>query len=92
MPDSAAIHEMLPLTPRVFLILWALAEKPQHAYALLAEVERRGGGQVTIKPGSLYEAIYALEERGFVAAAKAETPPGDRRRGRTFGRVRRPGS
>jgi DNA-binding PadR family transcriptional regulator len=85
MHGSTKIHEMLPLTPRVFLILWALADKPQHAYGLLAEVERRGSGQVTIKPGSLYEAIYSLEERGFVAEAVAETPSSDRRRGRTFG-------
>ncbi len=84
MHDAKTVDDALPLTARVFLILWALADKPQHAYGLLAEVERRGSGRVTIKPGSLYEAIYTLEERGLVATSEEHAPPTDRRRGRTF--------
>ena len=41
MHDAKTVDDALPLTARVFLILWALADKPQHAYGLLAEVERR---------------------------------------------------
>lgn len=62
------IQDLLPLTPRVFLILWALSERDQHGYRLLTEVEELSRGRVTIKPGSLYEAIHTLEGRGLIAA------------------------
>lgn len=66
-PVHPDIEDMLPLTPRVFLILWALSERDQHGYRLLSEVEELSRGRVTIKPGSLYEAIQTLEGRGLIA-------------------------
>lgn len=63
------VEDLLPLTPRVFLILWALSEREQHGYSLLTEVEELSRGRVSIKPGSLYEAIQTLESRGLIAAA-----------------------
>lgn len=76
------VDDLLPLTPRVFLLLWTLEQEgPMHGYALLERIEERGGGQVTIGPASLYEAIQTLNERGLVEPS--EPPPGaepDRRR------------
>lgn len=72
--------EFLPLTPRVFLLLWALARGgPMHGYALLQEMESVGAGQVSIGPASLYEAIQTLRKRGLIEPAN---PPAnaDRRR------------
>ena len=68
-PTQADVEDLLPLTQRVFLILWALSENEQHGYRLLSEVEELSRGRVTIKPGSLYEAIQTLEGRGLIAAA-----------------------
>lgn len=76
------VDDLLPLTPRVFLLLWSLDQDgPMHGYALLERIEQRGGGQVTIGPASLYEAIQSLHDRGLVEPCEA--PPGaqpDRRR------------
>jgi DNA-binding PadR family transcriptional regulator len=74
------IEDLLPLTQRVFLILWALSEQEAHGYRLLTEVERLGRGRVSIKPGSLYEAIGALADRGLIAAVDDGGDAGGRRR------------
>lgn len=71
-PTQADVEDLLPLTQRVFLILWALSEHEHHGYRLLSEVEELSRGRVTIRPGSLYEAIQTLEGRGLIAAAKAD--------------------
>lgn len=74
---------LLPLTPRVFLLLWALEQEgPMHGYALLQRIEERGAGQVTIGPASLYEAIQTLHDRGLVepTAPPADAEPDRRRR------------
>lgn len=63
-----------PLTPRVLLILWGLAERPQHGYRLLQLAESLGRGQVSIGPASLYESIHSLEARGLIEPAD---PPDD---------------
>lgn len=67
-PTQADVEDLLPLTQRVFLILWALSENEHHGYRLLGAVEELSRGRVTIKPGSLYEAIQTLEGRGLIAA------------------------
>ena len=76
------MSDTLPLTPRVFLILWALQHGPRHGYGLLGAIEERGRGQVTIGPASLYEAIQSLRKRRWIAATEA--PAGADRRRRYF--------
>jgi len=78
MPSSENPDDFLPLTPRVFLILWALSEEECHGYGLLRRVEELGRGRVSIKPGSLYEAIASLARRGLIEPTKE--PGGDSRR------------
>ena len=72
--------DLLPLTPRVFLLLWALEDGPQHGYALLGQIQDRGNGQVTIGPASLYEAIHSLSRRGLIEPAEAPEDADRRRR------------
>ena len=60
------VSSLLPLTPRVLLILWALEDGPQHGYRLLKMAEELGRGRVSIGPASLYESIAALEKRDFI--------------------------
>ena len=74
------VEDLLPLTPRVFLILWALADGKRHGYRLLREVEELSRGRVTIKPGSLYEAIHTLEGRGLIEATSNDDGGGRQRR------------
>jgi DNA-binding PadR family transcriptional regulator len=83
-PIRPNVEALLPLTPRVFLILWALSENDQHGYRLLSEVEELSRGRVTIKPGSLYEAIQTLEGRGLIAAVGKDQDEGATRQRRTY--------
>ena len=74
-PDS-----FLPLTPRVFHILLALADRPEHGYNIMKEVEERSEGRVTIGPGTLYEAIHTLHRRGLIEETDDRPDDDDRRR------------
>ena len=79
----ASIESLLPLTPRVLLILWGLHDGPQHPYRLLRIAEDLGRGRVSIGPASLYEAIHALRDKGLIAESTApddEPDPDSRRR------------
>lgn len=53
-------------TPTVFEILLALADGERHGYDIMQEVERRTGGKMVIRPGSLYRAVHRLLDRGLV--------------------------
>jgi DNA-binding PadR family transcriptional regulator len=65
----------LPLTPRVFHILLALADGPEHGYRIMKEIEARSEGRVRIGPGTLYEAIHRLVESGWIRPCPA--PPSE---------------
>jgi DNA-binding PadR family transcriptional regulator len=71
MRDKPSVAALLPLTPRVLLILWSLAEGPQHGYRLLKVTEELGRGRVSIGPASLYESINTLKKRGLIEHANA---------------------
>lgn len=74
MPRKTDVSAHVPLTPRVLLILWALADGAQHGYRLLKVAEELGRGKVSIGPASLYESVDTLRKRGLIEQAK---PPGD---------------
>lgn len=77
---SSQVNDHLPLTPRVFHILLALAEMPKHGYGIMQEVEARSDGKVTIGPGTLYEAIHGLRDKGLIRETQAPDPDADSRR------------
>jgi DNA-binding PadR family transcriptional regulator len=56
----------LPLNPREFLILLALAEGPQHGYGILKAVEAESEGAVRFDPANLYRTLRRLERDGVV--------------------------
>jgi DNA-binding PadR family transcriptional regulator len=55
-----------PLSEPVVLILASLAQKPQHGYALLTDVEKLSDGRVCLSTGTLYGAIRRLLEDGWI--------------------------
>lgn len=65
------VSTLLPVTPRVLLILWSLADGPQHGYRILTIAEELGRGRVSIGPASLYESINTLKQRGLIEHTKA---------------------
>jgi DNA-binding PadR family transcriptional regulator len=57
-PDD--LQRLLPLTPAVFFILFALAEGEKHGYAIMQTVSRISGNQFRMGPGTLYTTIQRL--------------------------------
>jgi DNA-binding PadR family transcriptional regulator len=53
-----------PLTPAVFHILLALADRPLHGYAIMQAVEESAG--VAMGPGTIYGTLERLESAGLV--------------------------
>lgn len=60
------------------MALAALEEGEAHGFEVLRRLERDGCGVLRLKEGSLYPALYRLEERGCVKARWEENPGGRR--------------
>jgi DNA-binding PadR family transcriptional regulator len=58
--------QMLPLTPAVFHIQLALADKPKHGYGIMKTVEEITGGKVIMGPGTLYGTIKRMLKAGLI--------------------------
>lgn len=63
-----------------FLVLTALAEGTRHGYAILSDVEEISGGQVRLRPGTLYAALDRLRSDGLIAVDREEIVDGRLRR------------
>ena len=53
------------LTEVTFYILLALYE-PRHGYAVMQFIEERTGGRLSLGAGTLYGALNALQEKGWI--------------------------
>jgi DNA-binding PadR family transcriptional regulator len=73
-------NNLLPLTPAVFHILLALADADRHGYGIMKEVEARTAGQISLKPGTLYQAISRLLEAGLIEEVPGSGDEKDARR------------
>lgn len=83
--EGGGVDEFLPLTPTVYEILVALADRRRHGYGIMLEVEERTGGAMRLRPGSLYRAIHRLQDRGLLEETDGEpeepaSATGDERR------------
>jgi DNA-binding PadR family transcriptional regulator len=56
----------LPLSSKVLHILMALAAEPMNGYRLGLRVEEASGGMIRMSPGTLYENLHRLTERGMI--------------------------
>jgi len=61
--DEVAAH--LPLKPLVFQVLLALAGGDRHGWALVRDVQMRGGFE-RIMPGNFYRTLRAMLAEGFI--------------------------
>jgi DNA-binding PadR family transcriptional regulator len=50
----------MEISEPVLLILFSLAERPRHGYAILQDAERMSGGRVRMSTGTLYGALRRL--------------------------------
>lgn len=69
--DSRDVEAMLPLSPKDFLILFALVEGERHGYGLVKEIERGSKGTVKMDPANLYRSLRRLERDGLVTEVDA---------------------
>ena len=73
------VMRLLPLTPAVFFILFALADGDKHGYAIMQEVSVLSDGKFRMGPGTLYTTIQRLLELSLIEETATEA--GGRRRG-----------
>ena len=89
-PDHLPDHlrELIPLTPAVFFILFALADGEKHGYAIMQDVSLLSDKSVRMGPGTLYTTIQRLLDLRLIeqTATKSRT---DARR--VYYRLTRPG-
>jgi PadR family transcriptional regulator PadR len=71
MPAERTVSDaqsFLPIAPREYLVLFALAEGPAHGYAILKAIESGSGG-VPFDPANLYRSLRKLTRDGLVIEA-----------------------
>jgi len=68
-------EEFLPLTPAVFNILLALADREKHGYGIMLEVESNTNVQVVMGPGTLYGSIKRMLKAGLIEESDECTDP-----------------
>lgn len=77
--DAARAAGLLPMAPRDYLILFALADGPLHGHGLLKFLEAEAGG-VPFDPANLYRSLRKLERDTFIVEAASPGADGPRRR------------
>src|SRR6185312_5664133 len=60
------------------LILKALSIGPLHGWAISRRIRDLSRDILVVNQGSLYPALYRLEERGWISGEEAESPEGRR--------------
>ncbi|HEU5218055.1 MAG TPA: PadR family transcriptional regulator [Gemmatimonadales bacterium] len=78
-PDVKA---QLPVPPRTFAILLALAEEPKHGYGLMRELQESPVEQWLLGPATLYRTLKQMQEDGLITSTEgpAEESGGPPRR------------
>lgn len=51
------------------MVLGVLTDGPQHGYAIARTIHERADEEIEVEEGSLYPALYRMEERGWVRAS-----------------------
>lgn len=72
--------QFLPLPPASLHILLALAGENRHGYGIMREIERQSDGQYRLGPGTLYDNLQRLLDKGLVAESAKAMADGDPRR------------
>lgn len=65
------MNEQTALTESTYYILLALV-RPRHGYGIMQEAERMSSGRVRLAAGTLYGALNALCDKGWIAPLPVE--------------------
>lgn len=66
---------LLPLTPAMFHILLALADRERHGYHIMQEVLARTEGKMRLGPGTLYGSIKRMLADGLIEESDERPDP-----------------
>ncbi len=75
------IADLLPLTPVVFHILLALAERESHGYGVIQLVRERSQGRIRLETGPFYRHLRKLLDGRLVEESDQRPAEDDSRRG-----------
>lgn len=67
--------DLLPLSPQLFHILVALANRDQHGYGIMQDVAERTGGKLRLSAGTLYGCMKRMLEQGLVIELRDRERP-----------------
>ena len=70
-------RSLLPLTPAVFFVLFALADGRKHGYAIMQNVRVLSDEKVRLGPGTLYSTIQRLFEWDLIEETEGTGEPSD---------------
>ena len=70
-----AVTRFLPVSPKDYLVMFALSAGERHGYGLVKDVEAQSDGAVRLDPSNLYRSLRKLIKDGLVQ----ETGQDDRR-------------
>jgi len=65
--SAGDLSEVLPLSPRAFYVLIAIADGESHGYAIARTVETATNGVVRLTAGTLYPIIRQMLRDGWIA-------------------------
>jgi DNA-binding PadR family transcriptional regulator len=68
-------EKFLPLTPAVFHIMLALADRERHGYSIMREIETHTAGSLRIGPTTLYRSIKRMLEDGLIIELEERPDP-----------------
>lgn len=54
------------------LVLKLLTQEEKYGYQLIQELKKKSEGRITLKEGTLYPALYRLEEEGWIQSHWSE--------------------
>ncbi len=74
MPDRSE-GSAAPLTPAMFQILLALADRERHGYSIMREVEQASDGGFQMGPGTLYRSIKHMLALGLIEESNERPDP-----------------
>ena len=60
------------------LILKAVSLGPLHGYGIIQRIRQMSGEMLEVEQGSLYPALYRIEQRGWVSSQWEKNEPGRR--------------
>jgi DNA-binding PadR family transcriptional regulator len=85
------VMQLIPLTPAVFFILFALADGEKHGYAIMQQTNKLSEGKFRMGPGTLYTTIQRLLDFALIEEFSGNSEADSRDSRRRYYRLTRQG-